>query len=531
VPGADVSRPLRVPALPGSWGTPEEILLSAEAGAPVCRTIGRITRCDADRDGLGEDGTTIDRIVSLATAREYGGGLEVVPRQSPALTDAFSGDVRLRTTSTQTVSTRAGILAAIDGRPRTGWISALKDVTPEITIELDGRHTLSALRLAVDPSLAASAPRRATLEFSDGRTREVRFDDEGRTRFPAVRTSSVRVLVTDAYVRSSLSFDGSGTGLPIGISEITFPGSDVLPSAGSGDAVRLACGSGPDLTVNGKTLRTQVWGSRDDVVAGRELPADVCGVTSVPLAEGDNRLTTHANLAFRPGQVRLSTFDAVAPTSTGVPVTRDGRESIAAGPVTGDGTQVVTLAQNVNPGWTADGRQAVTVNGWMQGWLASPGDTVQARFGIGRVYQAGLVLGALGVLALLVATWRLRRRPGPAIVDRPAHGRVRLVVGALAGAVLVMALAGPVGLVVSAVVGGLVLASRGRVGGWVAAVGVGAAGAGYVLRPWTDPRGWAGAEAWPQWCVLAALSAVAVLVFELPLRTSLSRIAGRSTSR
>jgi hypothetical protein len=257
----------------------------------------------------------------------------------------------------------------------------------------------------------------------------------------------------------------------------------------------------------------------------------VCGVTSVPLAEGDNRVTTHANLAFRPVQVRLSTFDAVVPTSTQVPVARDGRESIKAGPVTGDGTQVVTLAQNVNPGWTADGRQAVTVNGWMQGWLASPGDTVRARFGIGRVYQAGLVIGALGVLALLVATWRLRRRPGPAIVDRPARGRVRLVVGALAGAVLVMALAGPGGLVVSAVVGGLVLASRGRVGGWVAAVGVGAAGAGYVLRPWTGPRGWAGAEAWPQWCVLAALAAVAVLVFELPLRTSLSRIAGRSTSR
>jgi arabinofuranan 3-O-arabinosyltransferase len=531
VPGTALSRPLRLPALPTSWGAPTDILLSAEQGAPVCRTIGRVPRCDATGDGLGEDGTTIDRIVTLAAQQAYAGGGSVLPRQTAALTDSFSGDLTVRASSTGSASPAAGILATIDGRPRTGWISELRDVTPELSIDLGGEHRLSRLRLATDPSLAASAPRVAELTFSDGRTRTVRLDTDGVARFPAVDTSSVRIVVTDAYVRSSLSFDGGGTGLPVGVSEISFPGSDVRPSDGTGTPLSLACGSGPALTIGGRALTTLVQGSRDDVVAGRPLLFQVCGPAAPELSTGDNRVTMRANLAFRPVLVRLSDGGLGLTASTEVQTTRDGRGSITTGTISGTGPQVVELAQNVNAGWKADGLQAVTVNGWMQGWLAAPGDTVEARYDIGRLYQGGLVIGAVAMLALLVTAWRLRRRPGPAIRVRPVRRGLRTIVGVVVGALLAVLLAGPGGLVVTVVVAGVVLVARGRLGAWVAAVGVGAAGAGYFLRPWTDPQGWAGAESWPQWCVLVALLATAVLVFEEPLRTSLRRIAGRSTTR
>ncbi len=531
VPGVRLSRPLRLPALPADWGPPTDIVLSAEQGAPLCRTIGRVPRCAASGDGLGEDGTTIDRIVTLGADQDYAGGMSVLPRQSSALNDAFSGGVTVRASSTASAGTAAGMLATIDGNARTGWISTLRDVTPEITIGWDGERSVSQLRLAVDPSLAASAPRLARVTSSSGQTRLVRFDRDGLARFPAVTTSSVRVLVTDAYVRSSLSFDGTGTGLPVGISEISLPDSGVVPSNGSDVAVALPCGSGPDLTVDGRSVPTAVSGSRNDVIGGRQLPARVCGPTAVTLTAGENRVTVRGTPAFRPALVRLSTGGLGLTGSTEVPTTREGREAITIGTVEGAGPQVVTLAQNVNPGWRADGLQPATVNGWMQGWLAAPGTTVDARYGVGRIYQAGLAVGALAVLSLLVISWRLRRRLGPDPVVRRPRAGLRLAGGCLTGVLLVFLLAGAGGLLVALTIGVAVLATRWRPGAWIAAAGVGAAGVGYVLRPWNSSGGWAGAEAWPQWCVVVALSATAALAFEEPLRTSFSRIAGRSTSR
>jgi arabinofuranan 3-O-arabinosyltransferase len=531
VPGLELSRPLRLPKLVSSWGAPADILLSAEQGTPVCRTIGRVPRCDPGKDGLGEDGQTIDRIVDLPAGQNYAGGLTVLPRQSASMTDAFSGDLTLRASSTGSVSPTSGLLAAIDGNQRTGWISALRDVTPELTIDLGEERSLSKLGFTVDPSLAASAPRRARLEFSNGQTRQVRFDSDGLATFAPVKASSVRVLITDAYVRSSLSFDGNGTGLPVGVSEITLPGSGITPAEGTVAPVSLPCGSGPVLTIDGRGHDTAVSGSREDVVAGRELAGRVCGEAGVAMVAGANRVTVRANLTFRPVLVRLSTGNLALTESTAVETRRNGPEDVTIGPAAGDGTHIVTLDQNINSGWQAGDHTAVTVNGWMQGWVAGSGSTVEARYGIGRVYQAGLGVGAIALLGLLVMTWRLRRRPAPPVVVRPTRSGLRFVVGGAVAATLTVLLAGFGGLALAAVVGAVVLISRGRLGAWIAAVGVGAAGLGYALRPWTDPSGWAGAQAWTQWCVLAALAAAAVLVFEAPLRTSLSRIAGRSTSR
>jgi arabinofuranan 3-O-arabinosyltransferase len=534
VPGLSVSRPLRLPSVPASWGAPVDVVLSAEQGAPVCRTIGGVPRCDASRDGLGEDGSTIDRIVTVPAGENYAGGLGLQPRQSTALDDQYSGDVTLRASSSASASPVAGPLAMIDGNPRTGWISALRDVTPEITIDLGRTRKISQLVMTADRSLAASAPRLADLRFSDGTTRRVRFDLDGVAQFPAVRTSSVQATITDAYVRSSLSFDGTGTGLPVGISEIALPDSGVVLSDGADRAVDLPCGAGPDLQVDGRSVQTTLSASRNDVVGGRPLVGRVCGQGPVALSAGDNRVVMRANLAYRPVLVRLSTGDLGLTSTTTVATARHGRGSISIAPVPGNGPQVVSLAQNVNVGWRAGQLSPVTVNGWMQGWIAPPGSPLEARYPIGTVYRVGLAVGALAVLALLTSVWRLRRRAGGPDVVRPARRGLRAVVGVAVAAVVAALLAGLTGVVVAAVVAAAVVATRrrlGALGAVVAAGGVAAAGGGYALHPWTHPGGWAGAEAWPQWCVLVALSAAAAVAFEEPLRRSLRRIAGSSTTR
>ncbi|MFI5426131.1 discoidin domain-containing protein [Aeromicrobium sp. UC242_57] len=224
IPGVDLSRPLRLPALPASWDAPDDIVLTAEDGPAVCRTVETVTRCAAGRDGLGEDGRTIDRLFALPQDAAYAMGVSVRAQDSRELTDYLSGDVRLRASSTGSSQATAGLLATIDGDPQTGWIAALRDVTPTVTIDFGADREVDELVLRTDPTLAASAPRRARVTTDTGKTFEVRFDADGRGKLPAVTSSRLSVEITAAYVRSSLSFDGTGSGLPLGISEIEVPG-------------------------------------------------------------------------------------------------------------------------------------------------------------------------------------------------------------------------------------------------------------------------------------------------------------------
>ena len=96
-------------------------------------------------------------------------------------------------------------------------------------------------------------PRELTLTWPGGR-REVTLDDDGRARFPAVRTDQLRIRVGEADPAISLDFDRARPSA-VGISELRSPGRAVRPARPADDADRAPCGSGPALCVNGRPSR------------------------------------------------------------------------------------------------------------------------------------------------------------------------------------------------------------------------------------------------------------------------------------
>lgn len=531
VPDAPVARPLTLPTVPRSWGNPTDVLLTAAEGPATCRRVEGVTRCAAGIDGRGEDGSTIDRIVTLEAPARYAAGLSVRPVQSGALVDLLSPDLGLRVTSNASTDPAAGPLAMIDGDAETGWVASLGDRTPAVTLDLSQVTTLDRLVLRTDVSLAASAPSRVTLTFDDGSTQEAVVDARGRLSFDEVRSRSVTISIDRAYVRSTLAFDGSGSGLPVGISEISVPGTDIDPSDGAETIVELPCGTGPTVQVGERRFDSAVSASRRAVTAGADLSARVCGGEDTALEFGGNRIVVDASTAFRPVALRLTQGSVTAGQTTSTPLDRSGDTAFTAEPPAGGSERLVSVPQTVNPGWKAGEATPVTVNGWMQGWLTDA-DQVDASFAPTTLYRGGLVIGALLVLLVAVAA----RRLPPIEVDRPGRDQrtgVRttlLGLGLLVGAATI---AGTAGLV--AVVSGVLVvrfAGPRRSELLVGALVV-AAGLAYVVRPWTDTSGWAGELDWPQWLVLGALGVAAGVGGSAGgLRSPRLRnfIAGRSTT-
>lgn len=524
VPEAPVARPLVLPTVPRAWGNPTDIVLTADAGPATCRRVEGVTRCVAGRDGRGEDGSTIDRIVTLEAPATFAGGLNALPVQSQALTDQLSGAIGLQVSSSASGDPAAGPLAMIDDDASTGWIASLSDRTPTVTIDLGEDTRIDELQLRADPTLAASAPGRVTLTFDDRSQQQVGVDIQGRLSFDAVTTRTVAVRVDRAYVRSTLAFDGSGTGLPVGVSEISVPGTDIDPAEGASEVVDLDCGSGPTLQVGDRTYRTAMQVSRTAVMTRADLPARVCGGSDVPLELGGNRVTISASEAFRPVALRLAQGPGVEGSAQTSTIQRAGSTSLSTTVPAGD-DQVVAVAQTVNPGWTAGRSTPITVNGWMQGWVTTGGE-VDAQFAPAGLYRAGLALGALLALATMLLAWRLPSRPVQG--SGRAVGRVRLVLltaGVLTAAALLAGTAGLVALVLGI---GIVRVLGPDRSAPVAGLAVLVAGVDYVLHPWNSANGWAGQADWPQWLVVLAVGVV-VGVAALPrLR---HRIAGRSTAR
>ncbi len=531
IPDLELARPLVMPEMPEGWPSPTDVLLTAERGDAVCRDVQDVPRCDAGVSGLGEDGRTIDRLFTLATNQTYSVGVTALPQQGVALADAFSRGVRLRVSSTGSTEPQAGILAAIDGDPRTAWIATLADVAPRLTMTFDTPRTISELVLSTDPDVAASAVRTATLTFDDGSRRVANFTSDGRASFKPVTATGVSVDVTRIYLRSSLAFDGTGSGLPIGVSEIGVDGGEPL-STGTDTQVELECGSGPELTVDGMSLGTAVTASRRDVMSRAALPARVCSDDGLDLEAGERRVTAKRSAAFRPDTVRLGAVGPALPEAapmTASDVAADRIDVAAAD----DDEQIVALRQNINPGWDAGDRPAVAVNGWMQGWQVNEAAPFEAVFTPDRWYRALLAGGAAAAGLLIVVAGFLRRRPAPDLAaGRIPRRRVRVVVGIAGFVTSAVMVGGGIGMAAAVVAAVIAIRLSNRSGdvSWLAGMGVLIAAGAYVISPWASGS-WAGNQSWPQWVVLAALGAAVGAAFASALPKSLRRIAGRSITR
>ena len=222
------------------------------------------------------------------------------------------------------------------------------------------------------------------------------------------------------------------------------------PKVLAGASIHLACGKGPTISVDGKTLQTQVSGSLGGLSGLGQMQFVACGKTSgVSLRSGTHIVKGNQGGYFK--VVSLALTPAHSPTYARAPrVSRtvsvkswglDTRTAVvSAGPAT-----YLILHQNFGPGWTAefDGKvlKPARVNGWQQAWVlpAGPGGTVTISYPPDHVFQLGLIAGGILALALFcLALWPARR---PHRRNEPLLQRIsmpRWIVAALAAVALVV---------------------------------------------------------------------------------------------
>jgi arabinofuranan 3-O-arabinosyltransferase len=513
-PALALSRPLRLPEVPAAWGLPDVVALTGSpAQADGCVTVSGVLRCSGDRYRAGEGGRTIDREVPMRARADYRVSIAGEAYGGPAL-DALLQEGRLAEVAVSSHASAAPQVSAVqvlDGDPTTAWIAAADDDAPTIDVRWVGRRVVDRLRLETGDDVAASAPSAVRLVFGDGST-VTRPVVDGLVRFPRVRTSSVRVQVVETRPRASIGFDGAVRRLPVGVGELSVGG--VTPRFRVSDADRTrACGTGPVLSVAGVDRATRLQGSDRDLLDGERVRALPCGGRTVTLDEGVSRVVVGGGATFRPTDVLLTAAEP-RPEPVG-------------------GGQLLSTTHNENPGWTATrggtALSPVVVDGWQQGWSAPRGSSgpLEERFAPATTFRAGLLVGALALLSLLLLV-ALPARPGPRWTRtrprRPLPSPVTVAVATVVGALL----AGLPGAAAAALTSGVVLAVGRRavpvlvVGGAVVATGFA------VLAPWGGSGTWSGELAAPQ---LAVVVVVAALVASLGRLRSFSRRNGSSTVR
>ena len=199
---------------------------------------------------------------------------------------------------------------------------------------------------------------------------------------------------------------------------------------------------------------------------------------------------------------------------------------------------VLSIPQNINPGWqaTLDGTvlPAQRVHGWQQGWVlpSGPAATVDVRFTPTRLFTGLLLLGALLAVICVAAVTPLRLRRSPARDLPPLRaarvGRLDVLLVAVAAGFLT----GWAGLAIVAVT--WLVARRFRVvGAWayVAGLALLVATAGLTWGPLKD-QSWAvyWAQAWAMLALAAVSAALLAPVLVPGTRGRPGSRAARATS-
>lgn len=510
LPGVRVERTVRLPPSPGPAGT--YAFDAAVPGRPGCLTVPvgdrpgvTSARCNPDLVRGPEEAAGLDRTFTVAPGG--GGGYRVAvtatPRPGPELDGLISraggpAAAVAEASSRAVPDPRGGPGAAVDGDPGTSWTADTEDPDPTLTVSWRGERTVDRIRVVRTPGTPAALPTAVTVS-AGGQERTTFLGPDGTATFAPLRTD--RISLTFPLREELSSFDQRtrvGSPLGVGVSEVQVPGVPTVPARAP---VRVGCGGGPTVTVDGVPRATAFDTTVGALRALLPLPLRLCGAgdpAAVALGPGQHRFVADRTPTTLPVSATLTRDDAAVPPPAGrTPVT---------GPVWSDEHRVLdvparssetllVVGENANPGWvasTAGGPPlpARTVDGWQQAWLLPPGPatTVTLEFTPGPWYRGGLLAGALAVVALLgLAAWPRRRTP---TAHRPGPVRAGAVAGValVLGAALVAGAAGAVA--VGATVAGIALARSAwspRTARWAiaaaAALPLVAAGALLVVLP------------------------------------------------
>ncbi len=245
-------------------------------------------------------------------------------------------------------------------------------------------------------------------------------------------------------VRADADFFASGTA-------VADPTTLQLPAGGTD--VALACGSGPDVLIDGRHYQTYARGSRAAFEGGQPVALGLCTVRPITLRAGMHTVQSIPSRASnRVPPLSIATLalqtradlTAAEETRTATP-THWGPEHRTVTLPAGKAT-ILTIHENFNRSWHAsvNGKAlaAVRVDGWQQGFVvpAGPAVTITITNTPGVLLRWALAASALLALLLLVAALWPGRAGRPPVARVSTAGPVVSRLAALTVAAVTMVL-------------------------------------------------------------------------------------------
>ncbi|MBT2401631.1 alpha-(1-_3)-arabinofuranosyltransferase family protein [Streptomyces sp. ISL-100] len=372
---------------------------------------------------------------------------------------SLAPDQRRRLTATADSTARLGASLTprnlVDGDLTTAWIAGSN---PTVHLRWPGKRPIAEIVFAPAGGLS-TRPEQVEISSPNGAT-TASVDENGLARFEPITTDRLDITVTRSApltVHNPVA-DGEMQ-LPVGLSEVYIPAlaEFQVPQPSPSQTFQLPCGKGPILSIDGTFHATSAKGKLSDLTERRPVEVSLCAGTQ-----------RNGRASLSPGTHRIEAGDAGPLALTDITLTRNkatppvkqsreltvqdaagDRRSLTVGP--GEASYLQTY-ENANPGWqaTLNGRKlpSVRLDGWQQGWLIpeGAGGKVNLEYKPARLYEAGLIGGALAVTALAALT--LYRRTTPPTTPPPPPPAPGPVLGLAALTVTIAIAAGPVALLV-----------------------------------------------------------------------------------
>ena len=187
----------------------------------------------------------------------------------------FGGTTWVRASSAYTADPEDQARSAFDGNPATTWVSGPDNPHPWLRIRW--AHPRWVSQLTIQRPSGASGLLQVLVTGAGRQVRGGQVGAGGVLRFRPMRTSVVTLRFTPAQI-------------PVQISDVSIPG--VVPLYAPQGPLRLPCGYGPLVSLNGKLVPTQVTGTFADLLSSHPMRFTAC--KPVKLAAGSNRMAEPA---------------------------------------------------------------------------------------------------------------------------------------------------------------------------------------------------------------------------------------------
>jgi arabinofuranan 3-O-arabinosyltransferase len=379
--------------------------------------------------------SALARTFTTASAGKLSVGMTAQPVAGSALDSLIARLTRFPSGSYQAVAS-----SSWEGLPEFGadgaftgsapWIASSSDTDPSITVRWHGTRTISTFQLTGASGLAATPS--SVIVTTPGQTQTAIVAGTGVVQLSQPVSTDRLTLsfpaLTHAPAQGSI---WQPSQLPVGLSKIVIPGLRGLRLAApkSSQTFRLACGTGPDVTVDGAVRKTSVSGTLGELLTLHPVQLRLCG-GGLYLVAGQHDLVAGQSGTFTLASVSLRSSPVSAATAQRqVRVLSWGADSrtVRIGP---GGSSYVEIHENYDKGWdaTLNGQRLspVELDGWQQGFVvpAGTGGVIELSYAPATTYHVGLVVSALLLLGLLVlALAGPRGRPLAALVLPGTTGR------------------------------------------------------------------------------------------------------------